>query len=374
MKDECSYALALMRVPGIGSRRVTRLRERFGSLEAAWHAPHGALTAMPDLGSKALSSLEAFRKSPEALRTAIRDVATYAERGLTIHLLDDPGYPPLLREIPDPPAMLVAKGELDLKGPMVALVGTRAATAYGLRTARRLGMELAERGVTVISGLALGIDAAAHTGALEGGLTAAVLGSGLDHVGPSRNRLLAESIVSRGGALLSEYPPETPPAAGQFPARNRIVSGMCHATVVIEAPLRSGALITADLALEQGRDVMAVPGPIDQVQSEGTLALLSQGAKLVTSVDDILSEIPGVGLPVAGLRAAAPKPSAARIPPDLPADEARILRALGAEPRHPDRIAAASGLPAAVVTGLLLVLELKAFVVQLPGNHYIRHP
>ena len=369
MKDECCYALALMRVPGIGSRRVTRLRERFGSLEAAWHAPHAALTAMPDLGAKAVASLEASRKSSETLRTAVRDVAAYTERGLRIHLRDDPGYPPLLREIPDPPAMLVAKGALDLLGPMVALVGTRAATAYGLRTARRLGMELAERGVTVISRLALGIDAAAHAGALEGGLTAAVLGSGLDHVGPARNRQLAETIVSRGGALLSEYPPETPPAAGQFPARNRIVSGMCHATVVIEAPLRSGALITADLALEQGREVMAVPGPIDQVQSEGTLSLLSQGAKLVTGVEDILSEIPA-----AGLRAAAPKPSAARIPPDLPADEARILRALGSEPRHPDRIAAASGLPAAVVTGLLLVLELKAFVVQLPGNHYIRHP
>ena len=254
--------------------------------------------------------------------------------------------------------------------PMVALVGTRGATAYGLRTARRLGAELAAYGVTVISGLALGIDAAAHAGALETGLTAAVLGSGLDHVGPARNHRLAERIVASGGGLLSEYLPATPPAAGQFPARNRIVSGMCQATVVVEAPVRSGALITADLALEQGREVMAVPGPIDQPQSAGTLMLLSQGAKLVTSVEDILCELAMPSeRPLPGLSA----PPKAEILGDLPADEARILKVLGPEPRHVDRITAESGLPAAVVTGLLLVLELKAFVVQLPGNLYIRH-
>lgn len=372
MSDESSYALALIRVPGIGSRRLTRLRDRFGSLCAAWHAPWDALRAMPELGAKAAAELEATRRASEPLRTARRDLAAYAARGLRLHLLGDPTYPPLLREISDPPALLFAHGTLDLTGPMVALVGTRSATAYGLRIARRLGLELAARGITVVSGLALGIDAAAHAGALEGGLTAAVLGSGLDHVGPARNRRLAEAIVQRGGALLSEYPPETSPAAGQFPARNRIVSGMCLATVVIEAPLRSGALITADLALEQGREVMAVPGPIDQRQSEGTLALLSQGAKLVTSVDDILSELPGS---IAGSLPGGPTPRPAQkqVPVDLPADEARILKAIGNDPIHADRIAAVTGLPAAVVTGLLLVLELKAFVVQLPGNTYIRH-
>lgn len=368
--DERCYTLALLGVPGIAARRIARLRERFGSLSAAWQAPTHELRQVPDLGPKAIAALEAARSSREAVNAAQRELETLARRGIALVVPDDPAYPPLLREIADPPAALFVQGSLAPPGPMVALVGTRGATAYGLRTARRLGSELAERGVSVVSGLAIGIDAAAHAGALQTGHTAAVLGAGLDHVGPATNRRLADQIVAAGGALISEYRPATPPAAGQFPARNRIVSGMCHATVVIEAPLRSGALITADLALEQGRDVMAVPGAIDQVQSAGTLALLSQGAKLVASVSDILAELPHAESTAWERPPAVPKP---RIPADLPEDEARILKAVGPDPRHADRIAAETGLPAAVVTGLLLVLELKAFVVQLPGNHYIRH-
>jgi DNA processing protein len=368
--DERLYALALLRLPGIGSRRIARLRERFGSLAASWHAPFPELRRMADLGEKTLAVIEAGRRSPDSLAAARRELEGLARRGLTLLLSADPAYPPLLREIPDPPEALFVRGRLDLSGPMVALVGTRAATAYGLRTARRLAAELAANGVTVVSGLAIGIDAAAHAGAVAAGRTVAVLGAGLDHVGPASNRRLAEQIVEHGGALISEYLPATPPAAGQFPARNRIVSGMSHATVVIEAPLRSGALITADLALEQGREVMAVPGPIDQVQSAGALALLSQGAKLVTEVSDILSELPGGETLV---REGGDAGRSAAIPPGLPADEARVLRALGPVPRHVNRIAGETGLPVSVVTGLLLVLELKAFVVQLPGNSYIRH-
>ncbi len=368
--NEHLYALALMRVPGIGSRRIARLHERFGSLGAAWHAPSFELHGTLDLGPKTLRALDGHRGSPASLDAARRELDGIQRRGLSMILREDAAYPPLLREIADPPAALFVRGTLDLTGPMVALVGTRAATAYGLRTARRLAAELAENGVNVLSGLAIGIDAAAHAGAAAAGRTAAVLGAGLDHVGPASNRRLAEQIVEQGGALISEYLPATPPVAGQFPARNRIVSGMCHATVVIEAPLRSGALITADLALEQGREVMAVPGAIDQPQSAGTLMLLSQGAKLVTGVSDILSELP--------LAEAKPPACGSRgrnggIPADLPEDEARILRALGPDPRHADRIAAETGLPVAVVTALLLVLELKAFIVKLPGNSYIRH-
>ena len=368
--DERLYTLAFLAVPGIACRRIARLREQFGSLEAAWHAPRSALEAMPDLGGKAFAAVEACRTSMSALDAAKRLLENLERREIGMHVPDAEEYPTLLREIADPPAALFVKGRMPPPGPMVALVGTRGATAYGLRTARRLAAELAAHGVTVVSGLALGIDAAAHAGALETGKTVAVLGSGLDHAGPARNLRLAEQIVANGGGLLSEYLPATPAAAGQFPARNRIVSGMCHATVVVEAPLRSGALITADLALEQGREVMAVPGPIDQPQSAGTLQLLSQGAKLVTSVEDILAELPatGHGRPLGAAGGAKPV-----FPRDLPPDEARILKALGPDPRHVDRITAESGLPAAVVTGLLLVLELKAFVVQLPGNHYIRH-
>ncbi len=362
--DERLYALALMGVAGIGSRRIAHLVARFGSRAAAWQAPKPDLHRVPALGPKALEALESSRRGPDALAAARRELDSFEARGIAMLLPEDPAYPPLLREIPDPPAALFMRGQLGAHGPRVALVGTRAASAYGLRTARRLAAELAERGVTVVSGLAIGIDAAAHAGALEAGVTLAVLGSGVDQVHPACNRRLARQIVDGGGGLLSEYPPATPPAPGQFPARNRIVSGMCHATVVVEAPLRSGALITADLALEQGREVMAVPGGIDQVQSAGALALLSQGAKLVTGVEDILAEIP----------AAAPRPPRPRMPRDLPPEEARVLEALGETPRHADQVVSATGLPAAVVTGLLLVLELKAFVVQLPGNTYIRHP
>ena len=363
--EERIYALGLMAVEGIGSRRINRLRERFGTLSAAWHAPYPELRRLGELGPRALDALEACRRSAEALFSARRAADALDRRGIALHLLNDPGYPPLLREIPDPPAALFVRGHLPVSGPMVALVGTRGATAYGLRTARRLGAELAERGVVVVSGLALGIDAAAHAGAVTTGRTVAVLGSGLDHVGPARNRRLAEEIAASGGGIVSEYPPGTPAAAGQFPARNRIVSGLCHATVVVEAPERSGALITADLALEQGREVMAVPGAIDQVQSAGSLALIAQGAKLVRSVEDVLEELP--------LDQEAPR-KRPQPPIDLPPDERRILAALGPAPMHVDGVAAACGLPSAVVTGLLLVLELKAFVVQLPGNLYIRHP
>lgn len=368
--DERLYALAFMAVPGLGPRRLRRLRDRFARLEAAWHAAHDDLRRISELPAPVLAALERARRGPSALDHARRQLETLEAEGIHVHVPAMAPYPDLLAEIPDPPAALFVKGSMPPPGPKVAVVGTRAATAYGLRTARRLSAELAACGVTVVSGLAIGIDAAAHAGALETGLTAAVLGAGLDHVSPRRNLRLAEQILASGGALISEYPPTTPAAAGQFPARNRIVSGMCHATVVVEAPLRSGALITADLALEQGREVMAVPGQLDQPQSAGTLQLLSQGAKLVTGVEDILCELPLVGERVS--REASP-PVGAGLPAALPPDEARVLRAVGTAPRHVDQIVAATGLPTAVVTGLLLVLELKAFVVQLPGNHYIRH-
>lgn len=364
--DERVYALAVMSVAGIGARRANRLLDRFGTLEGAWHAPLGELRRQLNLDQQALEALEAARRSPETLARAQQELAAAEARGIAVYMRDAPDYPPLLREIADPPLALFVQGRLPLDAPMVAMVGTRRATAYGLRTARRLAEELAACGITVVSGLALGIDAAAHAGALDAGRTVAVLGSGLDHLGPASNRPLARRILEAGGGLVSEYRPGTPPAAGQFPARNRIVSGMARAVVVVEAPERSGALITADLALEQGREVMAVPGAIDQPQSAGALELLSQGAKLVTGVEDILSELPGFDLSPRTQR------GTEGLPVSLPPEEARILAALESEPLHVDRIVAKTGLPTAVVTALLLVLELKAFIVQLPGNSYIR--
>lgn len=366
--DERIYALALLGVAGIGARRLHRLRAGCESLEGAWHASPQELARLGVLSKPALAALETARRSKDGLSEARRLAEALDRRGIAMLLGDDARYPPLLREIADPPGLLFLRGHMPQAAAMVALVGTRQATAYGLRTARRLAAELAAHGVGVVSGLALGIDAAAHAGALATGRTVAVLGAGLDHVGPARNCRLAEEIVAHGGGLVSEYLPATPAAAGQFPARNRIVSGMCQATVVVEAPARSGALITADLALEQGREVLAVPGAIDQVQSAGTLGLIAQGAKLVTRVEDVLEELPILpeSRPAGGTWAPSPQ--------GLPPDERKVLAALRAGPMHVDGVAAASGLSAAVVTGLLMVLELKAFVVQLPGNLYIRHP
>lgn len=366
--EERIYGLAFLALAGIGSRRLFRLQAHFASLAHAWEAPYRELERSATLGPAALAALEAARRAPESLQEARRSAEALERKGIAMVLGHDPAYPPLLREIADPPGVLFVRGRLPTAAAMVALVGTRGATAYGLRTARRLASELAARGVLVVSGLALGIDAAAHAGALSTGLTVAVLGSGLDHVGPARNRKLAAEIVANGGGLVSEYLPATPAAAGQFPARNRIVSGMCHATVVVEAPARSGALITADLALEQGREVMAVPGAIDQVQSAGTLTLIAQGAKLVARVEDVLAELPTWA--ESGAARGTPAKSMAGLPPE----ERQVLAALARGPLHVDAVAAASGLSAAVVTGLLMVLELKAFVVQLPGNLYIRHP
>ena len=289
-----------------------------------------------------------------------RELALAHQHGVAIVAQHDPGYPGALQTIPDPPPALYIKGRLDAADQAaVAIVGSRNASAYGLSCAQRLASDLAIHGITVVSGLARGIDGAAHRGALAaGGRTIAVLGSGLARLYPPEHRQLAEEIVEQG-ALISEYPMETEPFGFNFPRRNRLISGLSLGVVVVEAASRSGALITVDCALEQGRDVFAVPGPMTSATSHGTHRLLKQGARLVTSVDDIIEEL-GLEPPVA-------RPAA------LEESEASVFACVtGAQPRYLDAIASETGLAVAEVSSALLQLELKQLVRQLPGKQFIR--
>jgi DNA processing protein len=282
-------------------------------------------------------------------------LAALAARGIRWVARCEPGFPARLRSIHDPPPGLFVRGtaRLDLLDtPCVAVVGARACSAYGSQVAVELARGLARAGVVVVSGLARGIDAAAHRGALESGTTVAVLGCGIDRDYPRAHRSLAASIAENG-LIVSEYPPGVEPAPWRFPARNRIVAGLCEATVVVEARERSGALITADLALDEGRDVLAVPGEVTSLLSKGTNALLRLGAVPVTCVDDVLA--------VVGVDAVPASPAA--LEPRLAAVRAAVADA----PAAADEIVRATGLRAAIVAAALAELELAGVVVQADG-------
>ena len=297
-----------------------------------------------------------------------RELDLVLEKKYRVIPLTDPDYPPLLKQIPDPPPFLYIHGRLPDTRQGISVVGSRNATEYGLRTTRRLCQDLAGLGWIVVSGMALGIDTAAHKGALAGGgKTIAVLGSGLERVYPRENRALFNSIAENG-AVISELPLHAEPDAHHFPARNRIISGISLGTVVVEAAKRSGSLITARLAAEQNREVFAVPGSIQSFKSSGTHHLIKQGAKLVEQTRDILEELsPMVSVPSNGSTAVeADDKRLAKLPPD----EQRIARALDAYPVHIDELARKMELSAATISSLLLSLELKGFVRQLPGKFY----
>ncbi|HYX41392.1 MAG TPA: DNA-processing protein DprA, partial [Pyrinomonadaceae bacterium] len=283
--------IALNMTPGVGPRVAARLLERFGGAEEVF----GALRA----------ELESLRLRPETLESIVlrdrreaaeQELVRLRELGADVLVLDDGTYPALLREIADPPITLYVKGEWQacLDAPCVALVGSRRCSTYGQNTATLLARELASRGVTIISGLARGIDAAAHRGALEaGGRTVAVLGTGVDEVYPRDHKKLAAEILAQGGALVSQFPLATPPIPENFPYRNRIISGLSLGVVLVEAAENSGSLITARLALEQGREVFAVPGNITSRNSFGTNYLIkAAGAKLVQQWQDVAAELP----------------------------------------------------------------------------------
>jgi DNA processing protein len=351
---------------GVRPLRLHALLQSLGSPQAIF-----ASSTTQIMAASGMAATTAERLLAQAGDACNTDLAAMERLGVELLTWDDARYPPLLREIADPPCALYLRGTLETRDrTAVAVVGTRYPSAYGRQVAETLSRKLAEAGITIVSGLARGIDTRAHRGALEGGgRTACVLGSALDRIYPAENARLAEEIASHG-AVLSEYPMGTGPDGWHFPARNRIVSGLSLGTVVVEGEeserTRSGALITADFALEQGREVFAVPGEIRNPLTTGPHHLIQEGAKLVTSVDDILSEL---GL----LAPRAPATTQLALPElNLSAEEARVLDSLGPQPQQIEEVIAECGLTAAQVSASLLMLELKGLAAKMPGNSFVR--
>lgn len=333
--------------------------EKLGSAEAAWKASPAAL-AFAGLDRRAMESFLSVRQKA--------DLAGEMERlrrlGVSAITLEDEGYPSSLRTVADPPPVLYVQGELVPEDELsVALVGTRRPTVYGRQAAELFARGLAENGVTVVSGLARGVDTFAHRAALEGGgRTLAVLGSGLDIIYPGENRKLASEIAERG-AVISEFPLGTKPDGANFPRRNRIISGLSVATLVVEAGETSGALITAEFALEQGRDVLAVPGNIFSPASKGPNRLISDGARPICQLADLLEELQ--------LEVPAGRPERAAVGPESEA-EAAVYHCLCHDPTHIDEIRRAVCLPMAVVSSTLTMLELKGLARQAGGMNYVK--
>jgi DNA processing protein len=352
------YYLAFARVKGIGAVRVRKLKAHFGSLQAAWSANEFDLAAA-GLDLRAIAALTQGRRTispPE-------EVERLAKAGAQAITWDDPAYPRLLREVPDPPPVLFVKGALDEADQWaVSIVGTRQATVYGREVTEMLAGELARRGITIVSGLARGIDAYAHQAALKAdGRTIAVLGCGVDVIYPPEHRKLAQQIIEQG-ALVSDYPLGTPPDAANFPPRNRIISGLSLGVVIVEADEQSGALITAEFAADQGRDVFAVPGNIFNRTSRGTNRLIQKGAHIVLDTQSILEEL--------NLNLVAEQREVQTAAPDSDL-ERTILKSLSHEPTQVNELVRALDLPTAEVTAALALMELKGLVRQASGTSYV---
>ncbi len=365
--DICQW-LTLVSLPGVGCALAHRLLDAFGS-PAAILAAGSEVAQVPGVGPQ----LAALFSDQSFLDQARRQATRHDEqlRAKRIHVLTfaDALYPDLLREIHDPPVLLYLRGSLEcLAQTAVAIVGSRAATSYGKRASYTLAAQLAREGIVVSSGLALGIDGNAHAGCLEaGGKTIAVLGCGIDVVYPRSHAELYAKILEQG-LLVSEYPPGTRPDSFRFPARNRIISGLCRGIIVVEATCNSGSLITARLALDQGREVFAVPGRVDSVKSEGAHLLIQQGATLVQSAADVLRELQLVTRNVGHVAGH----TAANTTSQLTVEEQQVMACLDVYAIDIDELCIKSALPAGALHPLLLELELKGLIRQLPGQQYER--
>lgn len=355
-RNERAAWLRLLLTEGVGNETARRLLTAFGSPEAVWQQSATNLKAV--VGPRVA---EALSTAPENWISAEQGLETWLQGGESRHVLalGDPGYPAELLQTQDPPLLLYVLGQLDaLQHPLrLAVVGSRNPTPQGALNARQFAHALGQSGACIVSGLALGVDGAAHEGALEAGaMTIAVVGTGLDRVYPSRHRDLAHRIAAQG-ALVSEYPLGTPPLSPNFPRRNRIISGLSQGTLVVEAALQSGSLITARQAAEQGREVFAIPGSIHSPQARGCHALIRQGAKLVESAQDILEEL------------RVPDPLRPKAPTEVSADNTDpLLAVMGFDPLSLDALQARCGLDTARLQARLLELELDGHVGRLPGG------
>ena len=368
--------IALNMTPGVGPRVATDLLERFGSPNAVFHARR--------------TELESLRLKPDTIESIIRN--EFADRageelervkklGGDILILDDGSYPGLLREIADPPITLYVRGQWQacFEQPSVGVIGSRMCSTYGENAAEMLSRDLATRGITVVSGFARGIDAAAHRGAIGGkGRTVAVMGTGIDGVYPKENTRLVREILDAGGAVVSQFPLGTPPLKDNFPYRNRIISGLSLGVLIVEASERSGSLITARLAAEQNREVMAVPGNITSSNSYGTNYLIKAGAKLVQQWQDVVAELPSeIAAKILPPKMEEKKNGNARqqelVPSDLTDNERKVWSLLTAdEATHIDVLLETSGLSFGDLNSVLVGLDIKDLIRVLPGKHYAR--
>jgi len=360
--------IALNMIDGVGPVRVRALLDQFGQPENIFTASRSELQQVNGVGADTAGNIADWRTGIDL----DAELARIEKTGVRVVTRADDDYPKNLREIYDPPLVLYVRGTLTERDAVaVGIVGSRRTTLYGQEMSRKLAYQLARVGVTVVSGLARGIDTAAHTGALQAkGRTVAVIGCGIDMVYPPENKKLADEIAAQGGAVVSEFPFGVPPDRQNFPMRNRIISGWSLGVVVVEANLKSGALITAKQAMEQGREVFAVPGRADSVLSRGTNRLIKDGAKLTEDVEDILTEFEyllpkreksdDTGVPV--------QPAL-----QFTEHETKVLAQISSEETLVDEIIRGSGLTSACVSATLLALEMKRVVRQLPGRQYVRN-
>jgi DNA processing protein len=353
-----AYWVGFNLVKGIGAARLRALLQHFGDVETAWNASPLDLRAA-GLGPKLVETFQQVRAG-----VSLERVWEHIQhQGIQVLTWEDEAYPSRLKEIDQPPPVLYLRGSLTPEDEWaVAIVGTRGITAYGRQMTAELASTLARRGVTVVSGLARGVDAEAHKAALAaGGRTLAVLGNGVDQIYPPEHRQLAERVIA-SGALVSDYAPGTPPDGVNFPPRNRIISGLSLAVIIVEAGEHSGALITAEFAVEQGRDVFAVPGNINAPKSVGCNRLIQQGARPLLGPDDVLEALDLVSVQQHRVaRTVLPKDEV----------ESRLLAVLGKEPLHVDEIRAQVDMPIEKVSATLALMELKGMVRQVGGMHYV---
>jgi DNA processing protein len=369
--------ISLNMTPQIGPRAATKLLERFGSAENVFHATRSELESL----RLRAESIESILKR-EFHEKAIEEFERVKSLGGDVLILDDGSYPYLLREIADPPIVLYVKGNWQecVESACIAVVGSRRCSTYGENASEMLSRDLAEKGICIVSGLARGIDSAAHRGAIRAkGKTVAVLGTGIDNVYPKENAKLVNEIIESGGAVVSQFPLGTPPLKDNFPYRNRIISGLSLGVLIVEASERSGSLITARLAMEQNREVLAVPGNITSKNSFGTNYLIKSGAKLVQQWQDVVAELPAEisaailppKLDNANAKEDAKQPEL--VPAGLKENERKIWQTLSPdEPTHIDALLETSGLSFGDLSSALLGLEMRELIRALPGKCYAR--
>ncbi|WP_231758922.1 DNA-processing protein DprA [Microbulbifer elongatus] len=370
--DALTSTLALLRLEGIGPGLYWQLVERFGSAEAVLQlSPRQLPRKLPDRANAQLAEFQRFSLDSELGQWALAERQRCAEECIYLLHREDDNYPALLKQIDRPPPLLYVTGDPEaLSLPQVAVIGARRASRAGLDNAEAFSADLAAAGFAITSGLALGVDAAAHKGALRSeGKTVAVLGTGVDRIYPVRNAVLAEQIVAGGGAIVSEMPLGTAPEAGNFPRRNRVISGLSLGTLLVEAAVRSGSLITARLALEQNREVFAIPGSIHNPMARGCHHMIKHGAQLVETSADIVTQLGGL------LSGMAEQPSLFDDPATptqaLPPDQRSLIAALGGDLRSIEQLAQDTGGDTGDLMANLLHLELEGLVEQLPGGYQL---